>query len=360
LEDILLKQPDLYSEINKSKGIKRLIKKIIFKLTSWLVESGLEYSKAQNEVLVKIINDNRQVYEKIHNEKIQEINQLINKNEEINKNLDEANKKIADFNRRAGAISRDIIRTKWRYKDYILSLTNNSERDIECGICKYKNKVKNFETIETDCIFEGGHLVRYICPECGVIFGPLKFSDQNEAEFNDDYTVHYSGFSEGDSTEKEIMNFKLLNPSKDKIYLNYGCGCWSHSLKKLHEDGYTVYGYEPYSPDFNNKYLITDKNILINMRFDGIFSNDLLEHLQDPIKELIFMKSLLKNSSAKMAHSTGCYKYLNEYTRFHMYFFTGRSLDVICDKADLSHSDLIESKDFPDYLCYLFTVKDET
>ena len=36
-----------------------------------------------------------------------------------------------------------------------------------------------------------------------------------------------------------------------------------------------------------------------------------------------------------MAHATACYKYLYEYTRFHLIFYTGDSIDYLCEKCNL-------------------------
>ena len=67
------------------------------------------------------------------------------------------------------------------------------------------------------------------------------------------------------------------------------------------------------------------------MKFDRIFSNDLIEHLRFPVEELRFMRGLLKEDGA-MYHATGCYEYAFEYTRFHLFFFTGRSLRLLAEK----------------------------
>ena len=48
---------------------------------------------------------------------------------------------------------------------------------------------------------------------------------------DEDYWVHYLGYSEGNSFEKEERAFFMLKPQKDKVYLNYGCGKWQNSPK---------------------------------------------------------------------------------------------------------------------------------
>ena len=331
-----IKVPDINEEINNTKGLKRIMKKVIYKPFSWMFKPLLSYLQDNNaEVMLQL--------------------------KEMNETVEQLTEELKDREKKFNSLARDIIRTKWRFVDYLASQNDNSDREIECGICRYKNKVKSFKTIEADCDFEGGHLVRYICPECGVIFGPLKFADLSEQEFDDDYVVHYSGFKEGDSTDKEIAAFMQLKPEKNKTYLNYGCGSWSSSIKALQDEGYVIYGYDPYSGDSKgNPFIVTERKELKKMRFDGIFSNNLLEHLPDPAQELIFMKSLLSNTSAKMAHSTGCYEYMFEYTRFHMYFFTGRSLDVLAENAGLTHGELIRDEKWEDFLCYVFSMKEDT
>lgn len=255
------------------------------------------------------------------------------------------------------AAARDLMRAKWQVRDMIAERRDERDRQLRCGICGHSAPLHTFETKETDCIFAGGHLKRFVCPDCGCIFGPTKFADQSKQEFDDDYIVHYAGFSEGDSTHKEKFAFEKLNPTKDGIYLNYGCGKWSHTIEELRAQGYQVYGYEPYVADIDNPYIITDKNELLKMRFDGIFSNDLLEHLPDPIGELQFMKLLLRTAESKMSHCTGCFLYKYEYTRFHMFFFTGNSVHVLAEKAGLS---ILEQDNEPELgdPCYVFGVQD--
>ncbi len=247
------------------------------------------------------------------------------------------------------------MRVKWKQID---QLERQDKDDIAiCGICGSEAPVSQLETLVSRCIFAGGNLIRYRCPVCGAIFGPLKMSRLDQEEFDDDYTVHYTGYHEGDSTPAELYTFELLNPRKDGIYLNYGCGSWSSTMEILRQRGYQVYGYEPYAVNAGAPWLITDRQALSGMRFDGIFTNNMFEHLRDPVAELCFMKTLLASGEARMAHTTPCYHYLYEYTRFHLFFFTGRSVDVLCEKAGLrvvSSIDGAEEKGLQDFHCKIF------
>lgn len=78
----------------------------------------------------------------------------------------------------------------------------------------------------------------------------------------------------------------MLKPEKEHVYLNYRCEIWSKSLQLLYEYGYTVYRYEPYAKDCINLFLITNGDELVKIRFYGIYSNNLLEHLINPTKKL--------------------------------------------------------------------------
>lgn len=159
--------------------------------------------------------------------------------------------------------------------------------------------------------------------------------DLSSQEFDLDYMQHYTVFNEGDTTEDEIFTFYQLNPSKEGVYLNYGCGAWSKSINELRREGYNVYGFEPYVSTESSPYIINNINELKKMSFDGIFTNNVLEHLLDPVQSFSLFKSLLKDQNSIMVHSTPCYEYLYEYTRFHLIFYTGRSINTLCKKTGL-------------------------
>jgi len=159
-----------------------------------------------------------------------------------------------------------------------------------------------------------------------------------ERQLSSEYSELYSTYNEGDTTESELETFLKLNPKSTGIYLNFGGGKWSKTSQTAKELDFKLIKFEPYA-DINendNEYLITDFEKLKNYKFDGIMSHNVLEHLKDPIHTLIFLKSLLKNDECFMVHTTPCYNYCYEFTRFHFYFFTGNSLSVLCKKAGLN------------------------
>ena len=157
----------------------------------------------------------------------------------------------------------------------------------------------------------------------------------DDNEFFEDCQQHYTLHTDED-TEGEKFTFFKLAPKKSGKYLNYGC-CEGKAVDLLRNDGWDVYGYEPFAnkADSSNPYIITSKDEVSRMRFDGLFSNNVLEHLTNPLETLLFMKSLLVDDSCIMVHSTPCYEYLYEQTRFHLIFYTGQSIFKLSELAGL-------------------------
>ncbi len=176
--------------------------------------------------------------------------------------------------------------------------------------------------------------MRHECPRCGVIFGPQKMLALTPRELDSDYRAHYSCYSEGDTNAAVVEAFRHLDPRPGRRYLNYGCGHWSQARMEMRAQGFDVVGFDPYVTDAEDPRMIRDIGLLGAMRFDGILSHNLLEHLADPRSALAFMASLLKKDGI-MVHSTECFEYRHEYSRFHLFFFTGNSLQPLLANAGL-------------------------
>ncbi len=220
------------------------------------------------------------------------------------------------------------------------------QRLRRCPLCEHEGFEESFHLYRTQCLFGGGDLVRFQCPSCDLIFGADKIFRLMDSELAQEYEWHYRIYSECDSTAHEIRSFHSLNPSKSGVYLNYGAGAWSKTMHILKQEGWNVYAYEPHdSAHSGDSHVINNKAHLSTIKFDGLFSNNLLEHLRNPVDELIFMKSLLK-PDATMSHATPCFAYLYEYTRFHLYFYLGRSREMLAHKAGLYLADFVEEGEF--------------
>jgi hypothetical protein len=247
-------------------------------------------------------------------------------------------------------LRRELLRrqvaAKWEVVDYVhRSLTH--EATIRCcPLCHHESPEDEFVKFDTQCQFGGGHLRRRQCPNCDVIFGADKMFELSGPELSQDYEWHYGIYEEGDSTEQELRAFHSLHPSRDGVYLNYGAGAWSRSVEVLRNDGWNVFAFEPHgSASAKTSALISSRETLDTMRFDGLFSNNVLEHFREPANELAYMRTLLK-PGAKMAHATPCFEYRFEYTRFHLFFFLGRSRALLASQIGMSIKEYVTDGDF--------------
>jgi len=59
-----------------------------------------------------------------------------------------------------------------------------------------------------------------------------------------------------------------------------------------------------------------------------------LEHLRHPVAALQTMANLLP-ANGLMSHATPCFEYRFEFTRFHLFFFLGRSRSLLARRAGL-------------------------
>lgn len=226
----------------------------------------------------------------------------------------------------AEAILRDDIRTRWQIVDVLDNLLYPPTMTVTCLLCGHAAPRQAYATRVSQCIFGGGRLERYVCPSCGCVFGPLKMMELDEKSLSAEYAQHYRVYCEGDSKWKEKAAFEALKPVKGGKYLNFGAGAWSKTTIDLRDAGWDVWDYEPYAPVDSRTWVIRSLSELQHHRFDGIFSNDVLEHFKDPVAALREMIGVLK-PDGKMAHCTGCYEYAYEYTRFHYVFFTGKAVE---------------------------------
>lgn len=236
------------------------------------------------------------------------------------------------------------LKKSWHFTDLLEDVMPISA-ELTCALCKYTAAKQDFTILESECIFYGGRLTRYQCPSCDVIFGPTKILRLDSSLLELEYKNHYQVFSEADCTAMEIRTFYALQPRRDGRYLNFGCGSeWSQTIQQLRKEGWDVVGFEP-NAENKSEYVYQTWEDLEIEKFDGIFSNNVLEHLFDPIGILIRLQNLLK-SGGRQAHCTPCFEYSFEYTRFHVFFFTGRSAEFMFDRAGLEAEQWIRDGDY--------------
>lgn len=249
---------------------------------------------------------------------------------------------------------RGRIASQWRVIDHVESLLPLPS-SLTCELCGVSHPASAYKVMESHCVFGGGRLIRHQCPDCDAVFGPSKMLGLSTAELSQEYAVHYSVYQEGDSTDLEIRTFHALNPSKEGVYLNFGAGGWSKSVQILREQGWNVLAYEPHHSGAaaHESYVISSEDDLNAIKFDGIFSNNVLEHFRHPLDEMHAMSRLLK-PGGKMSHTTPCFEYLYEFTRFHLFFYLGRSRQVLAEKTGLLIDSYTEDGEF---INYIYSVK---
>ncbi len=210
---------------------------------------------------------------------------------------------------------------------------------LECPLCSGRRARSDFAPFESQCIFGGGRLGRVQCPDCDVIFGPDKMLGLSAAQLANEYTIHFRAYTEAYDPADEIRAFHALGPLQGGTYLNYGCGSNTSGIEQLRASGWDVWGYEPNERGLSSDgQIVRSRSVLETMDFDGIYSNNVLEHFRDPVGELSFMRSRLRPGGA-MAHATPCFEYLYEFTRFHLFFFLGRSRELLAKSAGLDLSE---------------------
>jgi SAM-dependent methyltransferase len=236
-------------------------------------------------------------------------------------------------------IARYLIKSHWSVLDK-LYVSGGRQSPTRCRLCSYEGQESDFKPFESQCMFLGGNLLRHQCPRCDVIFGPSKMLDLDDEMLDMDYRLHYRIFSEGDSTEKIVRAFSLLRPNKDGVYLDYGCGVANpRHLQQIREQGYRVIGYEP-SLDCSSEFVFKTMEEMSGIRFNGILSHNVLEHLFQPIATTQQLRELLVDDGL-LVHATPCFEYLYEYTRFHVFFFVGKSMDFLAAEAGMKIVDFV-------------------
>lgn len=234
------------------------------------------------------------------------------------------------------------VRARWlRYA--LLDRLAKPPATLDCPICAFQDRHARFPMLVAQDRFGGGRLVRHQCPGCDVIFGTQRMLSLSPAALGREYRDVYATYEENDSTQLELKAFSYLRPKPGGRYLNFGAGRWSSALSILREQGHDLVAYEPYTKA-GSPTLLTREEELEGLRFDGIMSNNLIEHLQDPVTALRKQAALLRDRASCMVHATACYRYEIEESRFHLYFFVGRSTQKLAERAGLR----VEETDDPD------------
>jgi len=204
---------------------------------------------------------------------------------------------------------------------------------ITCPICKTEHEDNVLQELEIECRFrpiEGisQNMVRYQCSVCNVIFGPMDMLNLDPKKLTQAYLdIYSSGYHEANSTNLEFYLLTTLSPIPGQTFINFGGGGINTTSQRAKDElGVTLINYDPgFSLNIS----------LPNQKIDGIISNNVLDHLQDPIKELLFMKSLLKEGAC-MTHCSDGFYYLVPFTKYHLYFFICESFNYVTKAINMN------------------------
>lgn len=223
--------------------------------------------------------------------------------------------------------------------------TSGPARPPRCLACESAGP---FTTRDDACVFGGGKLERLECPDCGCVFGPLKYLELPQDLINADYRLLYQTYTEGDSTAEEIRAFHAMKPKPGGLYLNWGSGAWSSSVEQLRASGWDVWGYEPHAE--TSSPFVVKTRAEISAKFDGIFSNNVIEHLIDPAAQFADFREVLK-PDGRMAHASPCYDWRYAFTRFHVFFPMGSAPERLAARTGFK---VIGREDDGDYRVRVF------
>lgn len=140
-----------------------------------------------------------------------------------------------------------------------------------------------------------------------------------------------------------MRTFQSLAPQPG-VYLDWGGGgAWSETIRTLRDDGWDVWGYEPAAVEAGPH--VVNRREEISARFDGIFSNNVIEHFRDPVAAFRDFHGLLKENG-RMAHSSPCYDYAYSFTRFRTLFLLGRSPEVLARRTGFEVIDQVRDGEY--------------
>jgi SAM-dependent methyltransferase len=264
----------------------------------------------------------------------------------------EFERRLKQVEARHDALRAFIVPALWNALDRLYAVAPRAEV-ATCLACAFTAPDEAFAKRNDLCVFGGGRLERLECPQCGCVFGPRKYLETPPDLVGLDYALLYSFYSEADSTDAEIRAFRSLNPTREGVYLNWGSGAWSSSVERLRAEGFDVWGYEPFA-NVDRPFTVRRREE-IGARFDGLFSNNLIEHLFDPFEQFCDYRRVLKPNGL-MAHASPCFSWSYAFTRFHVFF----PLSQACLRlAERTGFDLVDAVDDGDFRLRLFRARTE-
>jgi hypothetical protein len=250
--------------------------------------------------------------------------------------------RLASMERQLRDLRGVVMPAYWSTLDRLEALLP-PDRPLRCPVCERLAPRDSLDIrLDTD-VFGGGRIERYICAGCGCGFGPTKVMEAPEPLLNADYTLLYEDYRESDGTGSELRAFRSLGPVSGPV-LNWGCGRWSRSIPSLRAEGVDVWGYEPAAPPEDGSFIVGTRGT-ISPVFGALFSNNVIEHMVDPVADFRFFHSVLR-PGARMAHASPCHEWSYSYTRFHVFFPMGDSPRMLAERTGFRVVDRVQEGEF--------------
>ena len=174
--------------------------------------------------------------------------------------------------------------------------------EVDCPNCG-KNKGSNLEIIEiVDYLnLNKGQIFSYVKCPCGIYF---LCNQPIEKELSKIYSTNYEAYKVRSGIVSRIKRerlrsvFKKVLNSKEGRVLDYGCGSGEFLSSVADLPGYSFVGFDinaPQSIDNKRIEFVSEEGILDNYgQFVAIFSFQVIEHVQNPLRLLNRFNGLLE------------------------------------------------------------------
>ncbi|OGN75967.1 MAG: hypothetical protein A2X25_02160 [Chloroflexi bacterium GWB2_49_20] len=278
--------------------------------------------------------------------------------------------KIGDPHIKINEFQKEAIR---KFKQKISAGTYKLENaDCLCG-----SKKENSILVSNEDRY-GLAVNSYLCQRCGLLWTTPRLDSNSLMEFyNSDYRQIYTGrkiatekfwddqVSHGEKILKFVKSFLGENFQEMKV-LDIGCGAGGTLMPFLNR------GFQVFGCDLNDNYLATGRNRGLNL-YKGevkdllflnpinlVIASHVLEHLLDPLNDLLVISRLLSKGDFIYIELPGifqAYEIYGDFLRFlqnaHLYHFTLKSLTRLLAQAGFS---LVEGNE---RICALFVKSDK-
>ena len=219
-------------------------------------------------------------------------------------------------------------------------IAHTKPNPLDCPICGHSS---NFVFVS----MHGRPIHECVEHACGHFFTPALQADQGicerdvviERESDQDFSLY------GERNERLLVRLRKLLPEITRPFrlLDFGAGNahMSRTFKAKLGDSAEIYCFEPNE----NCHRLYARNGLVHIAaldsipdgLDLIYMIEVIEHLEDPIAILRFLRSKLGETGKiflSTPHGSRYERFTNAYeTRSHLHFFTETSLNLALDKA---------------------------